>query len=108
MTDKTIQLTEEDFEQEVLKSSIPVVVDFWATWCMPCKVIAPIVEEISQDYVGRCKIAKLNIDNAMNVATRLSVMSIPTIIFFKGGLEFTRVVGVVSKDKITEKIEEML
>jgi len=103
-----VELTKDNFKQEVLDSSIPVVVDFWATWCMPCKMIAPIVEEVSELYKDRCRVAKLNIDDAMEIATRFGVMNIPTIIFFKDGQEFTRVVGVVSKDNIIEKIEEML
>ena len=102
-----VELTKDNFKQEVLDSSIPVVVDFWATWCMPCKMIAPIIEEIGELYKDKCRIAKLNIDDAMEIATRFGVMNIPTIIFFKDGQEFTRVVGVVSKDNIIEKIEEM-
>ncbi|MFC1621676.1 thioredoxin [Candidatus Omnitrophota bacterium] len=103
-----LALTKESFEQEVLRSSTPVLVDFWATWCMPCKMIAPIMEEISKEYDGRCKVAKVNIDDAMEIATKFGVMNIPTVIFFKGGVEFTRVVGVASKDTFINKIEEML
>jgi len=104
----TVELTKNNFKEEVLDSSIPVIVDFWATWCMPCKMVAPIVEEVREAYKDRCKVTKLNIDDGMEVATRFSVMNIPTIVFFKDGMEFTRVVGVVSKDDIIEKIEEML
>ncbi|MBU0759134.1 MAG: thioredoxin [Candidatus Omnitrophica bacterium] len=103
-----LQLTKDNFEQEVLNSSIPVIVDFWATWCMPCKMIAPVMEEISKEYSGRCKVAKLNIDEAMEIATRFGVMNIPTIIFFKAGSEFSRIVGVTSKDAIVDKINEMI
>ncbi|MBU1006046.1 MAG: thioredoxin [Candidatus Omnitrophica bacterium] len=102
-----LELKSEDFEKEVLKSDKPVIVDFWATWCMPCKMIAPIVQEISDTYKGKCKVAKLNIDEAMGIATKFGVMNIPTIIFFKGGSEYTRLVGVVSRDAISDKIEEM-
>ena len=94
--------------REVFESDKPVLVDFWATWCMPCKMVAPIVEEVSREYNGRCKVAKLNIDDAMEIATKFGVMNIPTIMLFKGGKEFTRVVGVVPKETITKKIEEML
>ena len=107
MAGNLIELTKENFEQEVLQSSIPVIVDFWATWCMPCKMITPIVEELSETYKDKCKITKLNIDNAMEVATRFSVMSIPTIMFFKDGNVHSKTVGVVSKDDIIDKIEEM-
>ncbi|NQT74913.1 MAG: thioredoxin [Candidatus Omnitrophica bacterium] len=103
-----LELTKDNFEKEVLRSSKPVIVDFWATWCMPCKMIAPIIKEISHESKDKLKVAKLNIDDAMEIATRFGVMNIPTIIFFKDGREFTRLVGVVSKDTITDKIEEML
>jgi thioredoxin 1 len=102
------EVNKDNFEKEVLNSSIPVIVDFWATWCMPCKMIAPVVEEISRDYAGKCKVVKLNIDDAMELATKFGVMNIPTIMFFKSGSEFSRVVGVVSKDTISGKIDEML
>ena len=105
---RMLALTKENFEQEVLKVSMPVLVDFWATWCMPCKMIAPIIEEISKEYDGKCKAVKLNIDDAMEIATKFGVLNIPTVIFFKGGSEFTRVVGVASKDTFIDKIEEML
>ena len=103
-----LELTKDNFAQEVVSSPIPVIVDFWATWFMPCKMIAPLLEEISRIYKGKCKVAKLNIDDAMEIATKFGVMSIPTIIFFKQGREFTRITGVVPKDTIAEKIEEML
>jgi thioredoxin 1 len=103
-----LELTKENFSAEVLKSDKPVIVDFWAAWCMPCKMIAPMVKEVGEEYKDKCKVAKLNIDNAMEIATKFGVMNIPTIIFFKNGNEFTRLVGVVSKDTISGKIEEML
>jgi len=103
-----VELREDNFKKEVLESSIPVMVDFWATWCMPCKLVTPIVEEMAELYKGKCKVAKLNLDDAMELATRFGVMNIPTIIFFKDSREFTRVVGVVSKENIIEKIEEVL
>lgn len=103
-----LELTKENFEAEVLKSAEPVAVDFWATWCMPCKMIAPIIEDISREYRGRCKVAKLNIDDATEIATRFGVMNIPTVILFKDGAEFTRIVGVASKDNFVGKIEEAL
>ncbi|MFH1478885.1 MAG: thioredoxin [Candidatus Omnitrophota bacterium] len=103
-----IEVTKNTFREEVLQSKVPVLVDFWATWCMPCKMIAPIVEDISREYNGRCKVMKLNIDDAMEIATQLGVMNIPTIIFFKDGEEHSRIVGVSSKNDISKKIEEML
>jgi len=103
-----LELTKDNFKKEVLDSDKPVLVDFWATWCMPCKMIAPIVNEISNEYNGKCKVAKLNIDDAMEIATRFGVMNIPTIILFKDGKEFTRIVGVASKESILKKIEGAL
>ncbi|MBU4458188.1 MAG: thioredoxin [Candidatus Omnitrophica bacterium] len=103
-----LELTKDNFKKEVLDSDKPVLVDFWATWCMPCKMIAPIVNEISNEYNGKCKVAKLNIDDAMEIATRFGVMNIPTIILFKDGKEFTRVVGVQSKDTIVGKLRVIL
>lgn len=108
MAGNVVELTKDNFEQEVLGSSTPVIVDFWATWCMPCKMIAPAVAEVSTIYKDRCKVVKLNIDDAMEIATRFGVMNIPTIIFFKDGSEFTRIVGVVSKDEIISRVEELI
>lgn len=103
-----LELTKDNFKKEVLDSDKPVLVDFWATWCMPCKMIAPIVNEISNEYNGKCKVAKLNIDDAMEIATKFGVMNIPTIILFKDGKEFTRIVGVASKENILKNIEGAL
>jgi thioredoxin 1 len=107
MAGNVLELRDDSFKEEVLKSDKPVIVDFWATWCMPCKMIAPIVEEIANEHKGRYKIAKLNIDDAMDVATSLSVMNIPTLIFFNKGGEVARMVGAVSKRDILKKIEEV-
>ena len=108
MAENMQELTSENFEQEVLNSAKPVIVDFWAPWCMPCKMITPIVGEIKEEYEGRCNVVKVNIDDAMEVATKFRVMNIPTVVFFKDGREVARVVGVVSKDDIVEKVEELL
>jgi len=107
MAGNVLELRDDNFEKEVLKSDKPVIVDFWATWCMPCKMIAPTIEEISNEYKGKYKIAKLNIDDAMDVATNLSVMNIPTLIFFNSGREIGRIVGAASKRDILKKIEEV-
>lgn len=107
MAGNVLELRDDNFETEVLKSDKPVIVDFWATWCMPCKMLAPTVEEIANESKGRYKVAKLNIDDAMNVATNLSVMNIPTLIFFSNGQEVARMVGVASKKDILKKIGEV-
>jgi len=107
MTGNVLELRDDNFEEAVLKSDRPVIVDFWATWCMPCKMLAPTVEEIANEYKGKYKVAKLNIDDAMDVATNLSVMNIPTLIFFSNGQEIARMVGAASKKDILKKIREV-
>lgn len=107
MAGNVLELSEDNFKEVVLKSDKPVIVDFWATWCMPCKMLAPTVEEIANESKGRYKVAKLNIDDAMDVATELSVMNIPTLIFFSNGQEVARMVGAASKRDILKKIEEV-
>jgi len=107
MTGNVLELRDDNFEEAVLKSDKPVVVDFWATWCMPCKILAPVVEELANEYKGKYKIAKLNIDDAMDVATNLTVMNIPTLIFFNNGKEVARMIGAVSKRDVLKKIAEV-
>ncbi|MFA5389309.1 MAG: thioredoxin [Candidatus Omnitrophota bacterium] len=106
MAGNVIELRDDNFEEVVLKSDKPVIVDFWATWCMPCKMLSPVVEEIANEYKGKYKVAKLNIDDAMDVATNFSVMNIPTLIFFNNGKEAARMVGAASKRDIVKKIEQ--
>jgi len=103
-----LEVTADTFEQEVLKSDIPVVIDLWAPWCGPCKAIAPIVESIAADFEGRAKFVKLNIDESPSIAAQYQVMSIPTLLFFKDGKVESQVIGLVGKDKIAGKIEAML
>ncbi len=107
MAGNVMELRDDNFEENVLKSDKPVIVDFWAAWCMPCKMLAPTVEEIANEYKGKYKVAKLNIDDAMDIATNLSVMNIPTLIFFNKGKEAARMVGAASKRDIVKKIEEV-
>ena len=108
MAGNVLELTQDNFEKEVLKSDKPVIVDFWASWCMPCKMIAPIIEEIARENKDRYKVAKLNIDDAMDIATDYTVMNIPTLVFFNNGAEVARMVGVAYKRDIIKKIEETL
>jgi len=103
-----LHLTDQSFEQEVLKSNIPVLVDFWAEWCGPCRMIAPIVDEISKEYEGKLKVAKLNVDQAQQTAITYGVMSIPTLIFFKNGKPVDQVVGAMSKDNLVTQIKRNL
>ncbi|MFI3213468.1 MAG: thioredoxin [Eubacteriales bacterium] len=97
-----------NFEKEVLNSEIPVVVDFFADWCGPCRMMAPIIEKLAEDYEGKAKIGKLNIDENLELAQKYNVMSIPTIIIFNKGVEVETIVGMVSKNEIIDKIEKVL
>ncbi len=103
-----LHLTDANFKKEVLESNLPVVVDFWATWCSPCKMIAPIVEEMAREYAGRAKIGKVNVDENPRIATHYGIMSIPTLAFFKNGKVMNQVVGVFNKSDLKKKIEENL
>ena len=103
-----LEITENNFESEVLKSDKPVLVDFWAPWCMPCKIIAPIIEGLAEELKGKVKIAKSSVDDNPDIATELSVLNIPTLILFKNGKEVSRMTGVNSKDAIRAKIDELI
>jgi thioredoxin 1 len=103
-----VVLTEANFQAEVLSSSQPVLVDFWATWCGPCKVIAPVVAEIATEYQGRAKVAKLEVDTAPALAQKYGVQAIPTLMFFKDGKVIDQSLGVVSKRELQGKLEKLL
>jgi thioredoxin 1 len=108
MSEDLIHVTDSDFEQEILKSEKPALVDFWAPWCGPCQRIAPILEELATEYKDKVKVAKLNVDESRKVATDLGVMSIPTLILFKGGKVIDKVIGLVPKDRLKEFINKAL
>ncbi len=102
-----INLTELNFEQEVLKSDVPALVDFWAPWCGPCRMQGPIVEELAKDLEGKpFKIGMVNVDENNNLASQYNIMSIPTLLIFKQGKEVMRFTGVQSKDKLKEVLEK--
>ena len=102
-----VTITESNFEQEVLNSDKPVLVDFWASWCGPCKMLSPVVDEIAE-ATPSIKVGKVNVDEEGGLAQKFNVMSIPTLIFFKNGAELTRSVGVVSEDALKAILEENL
>ena len=108
MADDIIQGTDAGFEQDVLKSELPVLVDFWAPWCGPCRMIAPIIEEIAQGHAGKVRIVKLNVDENQKTSVRFGIMGIPTLILFKGGDVKETIVGVVPKVRIEEIIAKHL
>ncbi|WP_058553554.1 thioredoxin TrxA [Thiohalocapsa sp. ML1] len=101
MTDRILHVTDETFEEQVLQSSEPVLVDYWADWCAPCKMIAPLLDEIANDYAGKLKIAKIDIDKNRGVTERYKVRGIPTLMLFKGGEPEATKVGAVSKSQLT-------
>jgi thioredoxin 1 len=105
---ESLQFSDAAFEEEVLKSDLPVLVDFWAPWCGPCKMISPIVEQIGDDYEGRLKVGKVNVDDNPQVATQLGIRGIPTLILFKDGKAVEQIIGAVPKAHITEKIDKHL
>ncbi len=95
-----ITITAQNFEEEVLRSDIPVLVDFWATWCGPCRMLAPVIEEIAEEYEGSVKVGKVNVDEEQELAMRFSVMSIPTVMVFKNGAVTNTAVGYRPKAQI--------
>ena len=103
-----ITLSDSTFDEEIKSSDAPVLVDFWAEWCGPCKMIAPTLEEIGKDYAGKLKIAKLNVDDAPDTARRFEVMSIPTLILFKDGEPQLRIVGAKGKGQLLQEIDPFL
>jgi thioredoxin 1 len=105
---KPVELTEESFEQEVLKATIPVLVDFWAAWCGPCKMIAPMVEELATEYEGKLKIGKVDVDNHQKIAMQYGIRSIPTLLMFKGGKVVEQIIGAAPKKTLVEKLSKHL
>lgn len=103
-----LQLTDASFEKDVLKSSLPVLVDFWAPWCGPCRMLGPIVEEIAKEYDGKVVVGKMNTDDNPNVASKFNISAIPSMLFFKGGQVVEQMVGVHSKKDIKAKLDGLL
>ncbi|MEW8979544.1 MAG: thioredoxin [Symbiobacterium sp.] len=107
-SDKVLTLSSSNWAAEVEQSAEPVLVDFWAAWCGPCRMIAPLVDEIASDYEGRLKVGKLNVDENNELAARYGVMSIPTLLIFKNGQPVERIVGFQPKKELVAKIDQAL
>ncbi|MHB8859467.1 MAG: thioredoxin [Thermoleophilia bacterium] len=103
--DNLVELTDANFESEVLQSDLPVVVDFWAEWCAPCRMVTPVIEELAIEMAGRIKVAKLNVDQNRETATKYDIMSIPTVILFEGGAVSKQVVGALPKESLLRELE---
>jgi thioredoxin 1 len=103
-----LTITADNFDAEVLQSNVPVLVDFWAAWCGPCRIMNPIVEELAETFAGRAKVAKLNVDDEDALALRYNVMAIPTLIFFNKGERVDTVEGVVPKEFLATQLEELI
>ena len=108
MAENLIEFTDDNFDTEVLKSNLPVLVDFWAEWCGPCKMIAPIVEEIAGDYAGKVKVGKVNVDFNNQLAMQYGIRGIPALLVFKDGAVANQIVGAVPKNDITQILDEVI
>ncbi|GAG99886.1 unnamed protein product [marine sediment metagenome] len=103
-----VEVNGNNFQQEVLESSIPVLVDFWASWCMPCRMLDPITEKLAEENQGKLKVCKLNTDENQNISAQYGIQGIPTLLFFKDGQEVDRIVGVTPKPIIQQKLDAIL
>jgi thioredoxin 1 len=108
MSKDTVAVQDASFKAEVLDSSVPVLVDFWATWCAPCRAIAPALEELATQYKGKIKIAKVDVDESQQVAQQFGIRSIPTLLLFKGGKVVEQLVGAMPKAKLEDAIKKQL
>jgi thioredoxin 1 len=108
LSEDIFNVTDDTFEEEVIKAELPVLVDFWAVWCGPCQMVAPTVEYLAQNYKDKLKVAKMNVDDNMNVPAKYGIMSIPALLLFKGGEVVETVIGALPQDRIVETIEKHL
>ena len=108
MSEDVIEVTDATFEQEVLKASLPVLVDFWATWCGPCRTVGPVVEAVAQQFKDRLKVAKVNVDDNVNVPSQYGIRSIPSLLFFRNGELVDQVVGAVPEAQLVKTVDKVL
>jgi len=103
-----LQVTDDTFEEEIVKSDLPAVVDFWAAWCGPCRMVGPVVEELAKEYEGRIKVAKMDVDQNRQTPAKFGIRNIPTLIFFKGGEVANTIIGAQPKSALEEVIKKLL
>ncbi len=108
MSDNVIELTDETYKTEIDKTDSPLVIDMWAPWCGPCRMIGPIIEELADEFAGRIRVARLNVDEGQRAATEFGVQAIPTILFFAGGQEVDRAIGAQGKEVLRARFENLL
>ena len=108
MSDLVYEFTDQNFENDVLQADVPVLIDFWATWCGPCRAIAPVIEEIADEYENKVKVGKVDVDQNQNTAMQFGVRSIPTLLLIKNGKVANQIVGAVPKENITKVLDESL
>lgn len=106
MSDHVVAITDDSFEQQVLKSAQPVLVDFWAEWCAPCRALGPVVEEVAKELSGKLTVAKMNIDDHPNTPGRFAVQAIPTLLLFKNGEVVDKVVGLINRSKLSDMVQK--
>ncbi len=104
----TLEFTEDNWENEVENSEVPVVADFWAEWCGPCRMVGPVIDELSGDFEGKAKVGKINVDSSQKIAMKYGIRNIPTVLFIKNGEVVDRQVGAVSKSSYAEKLEKLI
>ncbi|MBN1893882.1 thioredoxin [bacterium] len=105
---QNLELNHDHFQKEVTESTLPVIVDFWASWCGPCRMMGPVIEEVARDYAGKAKVFKVNTENNAQLAGEYGVISIPTLIYFKNGKPVDQIIGAVPKSVITKKLDALL